>query len=107
MVELRMRLSEKQRLFSVAIAKLIIYADSLGYGLTFGDAYRDPRVSYGHKNSCHRSRLAVDFNLFINGTYSPHNKEHDKLHDYWDELGGAERIEKDLNHYSFEHNGVR
>ena len=49
------------------IALLILHAEMLGYKLTFGDAYRDPRVTYGHKDSLHRKRLAVDLNLFLDG----------------------------------------
>lgn len=104
-----MRLSEKQREFTSAIGLLIIYAYSLGYELTFGDCYRSPEVKYGHKNSTHRSRLAVDFNLFEKGVYiSDGSHEGFKvLHDYWDALGGSERISKDMNHFSFEHEGIR
>lgn len=95
-----MALRPKQVIFTKAIARLMLHAEVLGLELTFGDAYRDPRVTYGHKYSTHRSRLAVDFNL-------PNDIGHDKLHDYWDTIGGAERILEDLNHYSFEHNGIR
>ncbi|MEH3539070.1 M15 family peptidase, partial [Enterobacter roggenkampii] len=35
-----MTLSEKQQLFTVLIADLIQWADSKGYRLTFGEAYR-------------------------------------------------------------------
>ena len=33
------------------------------YRLRWGDAYRDPRVKYGHPQSVHRKRLAVDLIL--------------------------------------------
>lgn len=108
-------LREKQSRFVEAIGRLILYAHSIGYELTFGDAYRDPRVfgklgekkGYGHSNSAHKARLAVDFNLFIDGEYMGNGVEHNRLHDFWDQLGGATRIKEDLNHYSFEHEGVR
>lgn len=105
-----MRLSNKQQEFTLSIAKLIGYAHESGYGLTFGDAYRDPRVPYGHKRSAHRSRLAVDFNVFIGRDYligEDAEIAHGVLHNFWDTVGGSERIKKDLNHYSFEHQGVR
>ena len=104
-----MKLGRKQRKFTLRIGRLIRYAYAQGYELTFGDAYRSKAVKYGHKDSTHRVRLAVDFNLFIDGVYIS-DGEHPAfadLHDRWDELGGSERILKDMNHFSFEHNGVR
>lgn len=71
-----MKLSEKQQLFAVMIADLIHWAQEHGYRLTFGEAYRTPeqaalnaKSGKGIRNSLHTLRLAVDFNLFINGEY--------------------------------------
>ena len=71
-----MKLSEKQQLFTVMIASLIHFAQEKGYRLTFGEAYRTPeqaalnaKKGSGITNSLHTQRLAVDFNLFINGEY--------------------------------------
>jgi len=64
-----MKLSEKQQQFTRMVADLILFAYEHGYGLTFGDAYRSPKVEYGHKNSLHRKRLAIDLNLFKDGKY--------------------------------------
>ena len=112
-----MRLSKKQALFSVAVANLILYADGLGYELTLADAYRDPRLhgaygvkkGYGHKKSNHKKRLAVDFNLYIDGEYITES-EHEAwgvLHQYWEtHLGGATMILGDAGHFSFEHKGI-
>lgn len=103
-----MSLSKKQREFTKAITALLNYGLSLGYEFTFGDAYRADTCTHGHTQSCHRSRLAVDFNLFVDGEYitdSDHIAFH-ILHDYWDMLGGARRISNDMNHFSFEHNGI-
>lgn len=111
-----MTLGQKQRLFTSLIAKLISFAYANGYELTFGDAYRDPRVhgdvgvkkSYSSAGSVHKSRLAVDFNLFVGGVYQTSTEAHRKLGEYWESLhplcrwGG--RFE-DGNHYSFEHEG--
>jgi hypothetical protein len=107
-------LLKKQQDFALAIAKLIVHANEIGVPVTVGDAYRDPRLhgamgiakGYGFKNSCHKMRLAVDLNIVINGklaepsAYAP-------LHDYWDTIGGAKRIESDMNHFSFAHEGFR
>ena len=102
-----MTLGQKQRKFTHMVALLILHAEQLGYHVTFGDAYRDPRANYGHPKSLHRQRLAVDLNLFKDGVYLINGEGHDKLHDYWDVIGGADRIADDLNHYSYAHGGMR
>lgn len=109
-----MSMVDKQQRFALAIADLIQYAHDEGYPVTFGDAYRDPRLhgkigeklGYGNRNSCHKLRLAVDLNIIIGGKIAGSNA-YNKLHDYWDTLGGAERIPEDLNHFSFLHEGYR
>jgi len=100
-------LSRKQQRFTSMVALLITFINQRGYQVTFGDAYRDPRCPYGHPDSTHRSRLAIDLNLFKDGIYLSSGEEHEEFHDYWDDIGGAKRIEGDLNHYSLMHNGVR
>lgn len=93
-----MKLSEKQQKFTQMVARLIIYAESLGYGLTFGDAY----ATTGHKeNSFHYSRLAVDFNLFKDGEYLTKTSDHKPIGLYWESIGGTwgGRF-NDGNHYS-------
>ena len=109
-----MTLGQKQRKFTRMIAQLIEYAYANGYELTFGDAYRDPRLhgevgvkkSYSSANSLHKSRLAVDFNLFKNGQYLTTTEAHRPLGEYWESIGGAwgGRF-NDGNHYSLEHQG--
>ena len=114
-----MSLVDKQAEFARCIARLIEYAVPLGYQLTFGDAYRDPRVPYGHPKSCHRFRLALDLNLYIDGIYVT-----DSAHPAWVELGNfwesldsrarwggkgslhPEGLVHDGNHFSFSHEGV-
>jgi len=96
--------------FTRAKARLILWAEDNGIELTDGDAYRDPKMfgpvgvnkpnAYGEPSSCHKSRLAQDFN-----TKDP--ADHVRLHDHWDTLGGAPRIDHDMNHYSFAYNGMR
>ena len=107
------RLSDIQQEFTAAIGELIHFAYQNGYGLTFGTAYRDPKMNAavgGHKRSLHLSRLAVDFNVFKDGEYlqgEAAEKAHNELHDFWDTIGGAGRIPRDLNHYSFAYGGMR
>ena len=102
-----MTLRQKQSKFARMVAHLIAYAYDIGYEITFGDAYRDVRFNYGHKKSLHRKRLAIDLNLFKDGKYITNNEGHKCLHDYWDRIGGSERISGDMNHYSLEHEGMR
>ena len=109
-----MTLFKKQVLFSKLVAALIAKAYELGYEVTLGDAYRDPRVhgdvgtkrSYSSANSLHKSRLAIDFNLFIDGKYQTTTEAHRPLGEYWESIGGTwgGRF-NDGNHYSLEHQG--
>ena len=91
-------------------------ARELGYKIRKGDLFRDPRVfgdmgiskGYGHPNSCHKLKLAIDINLIdSNGKLVEDDRGHKELHDWWDAIGGAKRILNDINHYSIEHNGFR
>lgn len=111
-----MTLGQKQRMFTRMVAKLILWAYDHGYELTFGDAYRDPRVfgkvgekkGYGRPRSNHKERLAVDLNLFRDGEYLTETSDHQPLGEYWESLGGSwgGRF-NDGNHYSIEHEGRR
>ncbi len=110
-------LGQKQDRFSRLLPRLTDKAWELGdkYGFTVrpGDLFRDPRLhgvmgekkGYGHANSCHKLKLAIDLN-FIKGQRII-SEFHDELHDWWDTQGGSKRIDDDLNHYSFEHDGHR
>jgi len=112
-----MKLSQMQRAFTRMVADLIQYAYESGYELTFGDAYRDPRVhgvvgekkSYSSANSNHKLRLAIDLNLWVDGVYvtTSEHKARGNLHEYWSSIGGAERIPEDANHFSIEYRGRR
>ena len=101
-------LGDKQRRFTCMIGELIGWAYENGYELTFGDAYRDPRVTYGHQNSLHRKHLAVDLNLFINGEWQQSTEAHTPLGEYWESIGGTwgGRFD-DGNHYSLSYNGMK
>lgn len=103
-----MTLREKQSKFVLMVGRLIIFLYERGYEATFGDAY----AIAGHSpNSCHYIRLAIDLNLFRDGKYLDKGilmeSAFNELHDYWDSIGGAKRIDRDLNHFSLEHNGRR
>lgn len=105
-----MTLRQKQSLFAKLVAEFIGWIYEQGYEVTFGDAYRDPRVKYGHPDSNHRKRLAIDLNLFKNGHYLTSTESHRPLGEKWESMnplcrwGG--RFE-DGNHYSLEHVGMK
>lgn len=95
---------------------LIDKALELGYDITLGDGFRDPRVfgdigvkiGYGHAKSCHKLRLAIDLNLFKDGKFLEGTEAHKPLGEYWESQGGTwgGRFQ-DGNHYSLEHEGMK
>ena len=115
-----MTLGQKQRQFTENVADLIHYAYMIGYELSFGDAFRDPRShgamgeqkGYGRANSCHKMRLAIDLNLFKDGVYLNKTEDHRELGEFWktlhpDNRWGGDFSNPDGNHYSCEHNGFK
>ena len=113
-----MSLGTEQERFMRMVPRLIDHVHSLGYEIRGGDLFRSPKVfghigeqkGYGHKNSCHKLKLAIDLNLTLDGIYlqgEDAKLAHDECHDFWDGLGGSKRIPSDLNHYSIEYQGMR
>lgn len=111
-----MTLFERQTQFTKLLPKLFTKAFELGFDVTLGDAYRDPRVfgpmgtrqGYGESNSNHKQRLAIDLNLFKNGKFLQATEDHKPLGEYWESLGGTwgGRF-NDGNHYSLEWQGMK
>lgn len=111
-----MSLFELQVKFVSMLPGLIQKAFELGYQVTLGDAYRDPRLhgavgvkmGYGHPKSNHKNRLAIDLNLFKDGKYLTTTEDHQQLGEYWESVGGTwgGRF-SDANHYSLEYNGMK
>lgn len=88
-----MTLSQAQRIFSVKVAKLILWADSKGYGITLGEAWRPPETAAlyakqgrGVKNSIHEIRLGVDLNLFKDGAYTSKSEDYKPLGRFWENM---------------------
>lgn len=112
-----MSLRKKQSEFAKLVGKLILKAYDLGYEVTLGDAYRDPRVhgamgvrkSYSHPKSAHKIRLAIDLNLFKNGEFLETSDDHRPLGEWWEKQHPMARWGgrfDDGNHYSWFHDGV-
>ncbi len=104
--------------FAALVPKLINKAIELGYDVTLGDAYRDPRVfglvgtklGYGHPRSAHKSRCAIDINLFKGGEFITSTEGHRELGEWWEQQHPQARWGgrfDDGNHYSFEINGCK
>ena len=105
-----MTLWNKQTKLTRNISLLIFHAEMLGYQLTFGDAYRDPRATfpYSHPDSLHKKRLAVDFNVFRNGKLLQSGNDFIDLGEFWESIGGTwgGRF-NDGCHFSMEHEGMK
>jgi hypothetical protein len=91
-----MSLSQRQQTFTIMVANIILYALQEGFGLTFGEVYRTQAQQdiYVEKeksevtHSKHQDRLAVDFNLFIDGDYVTDKEQYRKLGEQWEKDGG-------------------
>lgn len=113
-----MTLLELQIEFARLVPQLFVKAFELGYDVTLGDAYRDPRVhgelgvklGYGHARSAHKCRLAIDLNLFKGGQFQADTEAHRALGEWWKQQHPLARWGGDFNdgnHYSFEYAGVK
>ena len=110
------KLGDKQRRFARLLPRLIDHAHELGFEVTIGDTFRDPRVhgvfgikkGYGAAKSVHKLKLAVDLNLFRNGELLKDSEGHRPLGEWWEKQGGCwgGRF-NDGNHYSLEHEGCK
>lgn len=108
-----------QEEFAQSVARLIQKAGELGYGVTFGEAYRTPEQAAlnaakgsGISNSLHMDRLAIDLNLFRDGDYITDDHGHCELGAWWEKLGpryrwGGRFKRPDPNHYSISPDGIR
>ena len=111
-----MTLGEKQELFMRLLPRLIDKAHELGFEIRGGDLERNRKVfgdlgekrGYGHKNSCHKIKLAIDLNLFLDGKWQTETAQHVQLGYWWEaqhELCRWGGRFNDGNHYSLTHNG--
>jgi hypothetical protein len=102
----------EQNEFATNVAKLILKAQEMGYQVTLGDAYRDARLhgtfgekkGYGAAKSFHKTRMAIDLNLFSYGRYLPSTEDHRALGAWWVSIGGTwggNFKTPDGNHYSW------
>ena len=114
-------MSALQEEFAQSAAKLIQKAAELGFGVTLGEAWRTPEQAQwdadhhtGVSHSVHCDRLAIDLNLFQNGTYLPDDSTgaYRTLGEWWKSLGpsyrwGGDFHLVDLDHFSISPDGMR
>ena len=111
-----------QTLFSQDVAKLLQYAESKGYSVTLGEAYRPPQTAQyyasthqGIANSNHTKRLAIDVNLFRGTIFLTEKEDYAPLGEWWKSLTtdgvvhawGGDFASPDADHFSFEYEGIR
>jgi hypothetical protein len=96
------KLGTAQEDFALMLAQLIVWAYGQGYRIRMGDVF----AKTGHREgSNHYIKLAADLYVYRPGAKEQDMEAHRRMHDCWDELGGAPRIEVDMNHYSIVYNG--
>lgn len=110
---------EKQDAFAGFVARLIAHAQSEGYLVTLGEAWRSDETArlnaeegIGISKSLHRIRLAIDVNLFKNGKlcdkagYRPIGEwwKSQSTDTYTFAWGGDF---DDCDHFSLEHEGIK
>ena len=112
-----MKLAQKRCEFTEAKLNLELFLNIRGriegFYFAIGEAKRPRDAIYGHPQSCHKDGLAVHFLIYDKnyGWMAKTDPERrlrilNMAHDEWEKLGGAIRIEWDLHHFSFEHNGI-
>ena len=117
-----MTLSNKQQVFAVLVAQLILEVERRGWAVTFGEAYRSAeeagrlaKAGKGIRFSLHTARLAIDLNLFIDGDYQADSAAYLPLGEWWEAQSygdivcawGGRFAKPDGNHFSLEHEGRR
>lgn len=84
------------------------YIIFLGYEFARDEGKRCVDCPNTHPRGVHKVGLGQDYVIYLpGGAVDEQGVVHDMLHDFWDYIGGAPRIEGDLGHYSLSWQGVR
>lgn len=86
-----MTLVQTQQQFTVHVSMLIAYIAGVGYGVTFGEAWRTDEQQAIYRQSGkskaarsrHQDRLAVDLNLFADGVYLTDRDSYKTAAEFW------------------------
>jgi hypothetical protein len=103
----------EQNKFIVDVAKLILFAESIGVKLTGGELYRtreQQKIYFDTgksrtMNSYHLKRLAIDFNFFIDGKLTLSHPKIEQIGKHWESLDPMNRAGmffdqfKDFDHF--------
>lgn len=108
----RMTLGQTQELFARLECQLRMRVLLAGYDVRLGHIFRSraEAIKFGKENSVHRKKLAVDYNLFLNGVWQKSTADHRPFGEWWEQQhplcrwGGRWG---DGNHYSLEYRGVK
>lgn len=113
-----MPLGKRQELFMRLLPRLIDWFHANGYELRGGELWRSPAAARenaasgaGIANSLHIDKLAIDLNLFRNGTWLNKTEDFAAAGVYWKSLhplcrwGGDWKSRKDGNHFSVTYAG--
>ena len=83
----------RQEMFTVNVAKLIVFINANGYKCTFGETFRtkaeataNAKKGTGVRNSNHCYRMAIDLNIFKDGEYLKETKDYKFAGVYWESL---------------------
>lgn len=116
-----MKLGEKQEVFALSFAELILRATEMKLGVRIGEVWRPPEMAEiyaeqgkGIINSNHRNKLAADIVLARDGTVLWDGDEYRQLAAFWRSLSstgfehcwGGDFKRRDVYHYSIKHRGV-
>ena len=116
-----MTLTQKQYVFSVNVARLILWCNEHGYGVALGEALRTPEQAainagkgIGIANSLHMVSLAIDLKLFngMTGSYLTRSEDYAGPGGHWkslhnDNRWGGDFSKPDGDHFSMENDGVQ
>lgn len=100
----------RQQVFTMNVAKLIMYVNANGYQVTFGETVRskdeaeaNAKKGIGIRDSNHCYRMAIDLNFFKDGKYLKNGKDYKFAGTYWQSLNKYnEWFAKDGNHFEMD-----
>ena len=104
----KMKLGEKQELFSQMHMKLLIFLHEKGYKARQKHLLRCDDCKVGHKKSLHKYSLAIDIVLVKGNNLLSRSEDYQEVGEYWESIGGSwgGRF-SDGGHFSLAHNGMK
>ena len=97
-------LREKRCVFTWNISLLILKANTMGYEVGGAFLKRCDNCLVGKKKSKHKQSLAMDLDLYSDGTWLDKTEDHKPLGEMWEKMGGVwggRFSSPDGNHYEY------